>query len=62
VKTELDELYRNGVLPALAQAAVDAESVTPEEASRWLATLELAATDGVFFRAFTTFVVSGRVP
>jgi ubiquinone/menaquinone biosynthesis C-methylase UbiE/class 3 adenylate cyclase len=62
VKTELDQLYLEGVLPALARAAVDAGAVTPDEASRWLATLELAAADGLFFRAFTTFVVSGRVP
>ena len=62
VKTHLDELYRDGVLPALARTAVDAEAVTSQEASRWLATLELAADQGVFFRAFTTFVVAGRVP
>jgi len=62
VKTDLDELYRDGVLPALAQTAVDADAATPEEASRWLATLELAADEGLFFRAFTTFVVVGTVP
>jgi ubiquinone/menaquinone biosynthesis C-methylase UbiE len=62
IKTELDELYRDGVLPALAKNAVDAEAVTPEEASRWLAGLEVAAEQGLFLRAFTTFVVFGRVP
>ena len=61
VKTELDELYR-GVVPALAKTAVDAGSVTPQEASRWLASIEAAAADGVFLRAFTTFVVSARTP
>lgn len=61
VKTELDELYRE-VLQGLAKTAVDAQAATPEEASRWLATLELAADRGVFLRAFTTFVVVGRVP
>jgi ubiquinone/menaquinone biosynthesis C-methylase UbiE/class 3 adenylate cyclase len=62
VKTELDPLYRDGVLPALARTAVDAGAVTRQEASRWLASLEVAADRGVFLRAFTTFVVAARVP
>jgi class 3 adenylate cyclase/ubiquinone/menaquinone biosynthesis C-methylase UbiE len=62
IQTELDDLYRNGVLPTLAEAAVEAKSVTPEEASRWLATIELADSQGLFLRAFTTFIVVGHVP
>lgn len=62
VKADLDDLYRDGVLPMLAQNAVAAEAVSSEEASRWLAMVEQAAADGHFLRAFTTFVVAGRVP
>ena len=61
IKTELDELYREA-LPAIASAAVGATAVTPDEASRWVASQEAAAAEGVFFRAFVTFIVSGRVP
>ena len=61
VQTEIDELYR-GVLPALARAAVDVEAITAEEAAQWLARREADDAEGVFFRAFTTFVVVGRVP
>jgi class 3 adenylate cyclase/ubiquinone/menaquinone biosynthesis C-methylase UbiE len=62
VKTELDALYRDGVLPALARAAVDAGAVSAAEASRWIASLELAGSEDRFLRAFSTFVVSARVP
>lgn len=61
VKTDLDDLYRE-VLAAVSSAAVDSNVVTPSEASRWIASQEAAATEGVFFRAFTTFVMAGQVP
>jgi ubiquinone/menaquinone biosynthesis C-methylase UbiE/class 3 adenylate cyclase len=62
IKTDLDDLYRQGVLPALARAAVDAGTVTSAEAARWVASIEHSAGEGSFLRAFTTFVVCGRVP
>jgi ubiquinone/menaquinone biosynthesis C-methylase UbiE/class 3 adenylate cyclase len=61
VKTDFDDLYRQGVVPAMARSAVDAGAVTSEEASGWVARLERRAAEGTFFRAFTTFVVHGRV-
>lgn len=60
VKTDLDELYRD-VIRRLAAQAVAVDAVTRDEASRWIALLETAADEGTFLRAFSTFVVAGRV-
>jgi ubiquinone/menaquinone biosynthesis C-methylase UbiE/class 3 adenylate cyclase len=62
VVTDPGPHYTEGVIPALAAQAVDSGAATPAEASQWVTAMKDAVERGVFFRAFTTFVVAGRVP
>jgi ubiquinone/menaquinone biosynthesis C-methylase UbiE len=60
--TEYTEFHRAYITPGFAAQAVSTGSVTAEEASRWVASIEAAAAEGRFLRSVTMFVVSGRVP
>ena len=50
------------IVQGLASHAVTVGAVTEEEGSRWVSSLEAAGRERRFFRAFTMFVVYGRVP
>jgi len=55
-------LYRDSILPGMAAQAVDAGTVTAEEASRWIALQREAIREQRFLRFVVMFVVAGRVP
>lgn len=55
-------MYREQVIQGLAAQAVEAEAVTAEEASRWIALQHAAAEEGRFFRFLAIFIVAGHVP
>jgi SAM-dependent methyltransferase len=60
--TSVASMYRDQVIPGLASQAVEAGSVTAEEASRWVALQNEAVREGHFFRFLAMFVVAGQVP